>query len=264
MDYYNTLGITKNATPDEIKKAYRKLAMQHHPDREGDPEKFQQISEAYDALKDPDRRSRYDMFGSGTGRGQQQYHDVDLNDIFAQFFNNSFNQQFRSNARAVMNTTLTVSLHEAYHGTEKVIQLRTLQDTKGVSIKISPGVKTGDQMRYDNVIENTILIVSFHVMDDLKFTRNGNDLYCNLPISVLDLITGATVPFKTIDQKDVNVEIPPLTQPNKAIRLHGKGMPVYGHPGFFGDQILNLKPFIPADISEELLQAINDYKNKEK
>ncbi len=261
MDYYNTLGITNNATPDEIKKAYRKLAMQHHPDKGGDPEKFQKITEAYESLKDPAKRMQYDRFGSGK---QPDYSEMDLNDLFSQFFNNSFNQNFRSNARAVMNTTLAVTLHEAYHGAEKVVQLKTLQETKGISIKISPGVRTGDQMRYDNVIENTILIVSFHVMDDLKFTRNGHDLYCNLPISVLDLISGATISFMPIDQKEVKVEIPPFTQPSKSIRLHGKGMPVYGHPGVFGDQILTLKPFIPADIPEELLQSIRDYKNKEK
>lgn len=274
MDYYNILGVEKTATPDEIKKAYRKLAMQHHPDKGGDPEQFQAINEAYETLKDTNKRAHYDRYGNSSSqnfRYQQQTYSAqdigDLNDIFNHFFGRNFEQTFRHsgiNSRQIMRTTVGISLREAYTGTEKIIQLRTMTENKTISIKVAPGVKSGDQVRYDDVIEGIILIVSFHVMDDLKFSRNGYDLYCNLPISVLDLIVGKTIKFVSIDDKEIEVTIPPYMQPTKTIRIPGKGMPIYGNPGIYGDQYLVLKPFVPTGLPQSLIDKIQEFTSSNK
>jgi curved DNA-binding protein len=273
MDYYDILGVPHTATSDEIKKAYRKLAMQHHPDKGGDPAHFQQINAAYETLKDSNKRAKYDMFRNSPNVKDFSFYNVgpeihDINELFEHFFGSHFNQQFRYgnvNTRQVMRTTLAISLQEAYTGTEKIIQLRTQNENKVISIKVAPGIKTGDQIRYDNVIEGVILLVNFHVMEDLKFTRNGNDLYCTFPISVLDLIVGKTIKFKTIDEKEIEVTIPPYMQLTKNIRIPGKGMPIYGSINMYGDQYIILKPFVPKNLPEDLYNAIKKYslENKE-
>jgi DnaJ-class molecular chaperone len=258
MNYYNILGLTPTATPDEIKKAYRKLAMVHHPDRGGDPKKFQEISEAYEALKNP--TTSRGPFQSANSQNFREFDD--LNDLFNHVFRGQFNQS--ANRTQIMRTTVAVTLQDAYYGAEKPIQIRTVKENKLISIKVLPGIKTGDQVRYDNVIENTILVVEFYVTEDLKFARNGNDLHCNLPVSVLDLIVGGKVEFTTFDNKKIEVEIPAGTQPNRDMRVTGKGMPVYGHTNAFGDQILHLKPFVPKDLPDTVINAIKEHTSNNK
>jgi DnaJ-class molecular chaperone len=93
-------------------------------------------------------------------------------------------------------------------------------------------------------------------MPDLRFDRNGNDLYCNLPISVLDLIIGTKVKFTSIAGKTIEVTIPPNTQPSHQIRLPGLGMPIKNSPNIYGDQILLLKPYLPDNISSDVIESI--------
>ena len=110
-------------------------------------------------------------------------------------------------------------------------------------------------MRFDNVIENGILVVEFNVMPDLRFDRKGNDLYCNYSISVLDLIVGTDFNFKSISGKELNVTIKPKTQPFQNVRLLGHGMPII-NTNMFGDQYILLKPFIPDNIDNEIIDSI--------
>lgn len=259
MDHYTALGLNKNATIDEIKKAYRKLASQNHPDKGGDTAKFQKIQEAYDTLSDPQKRSQYD---NPMQHGQQGFPNgfnfnfngggIDINDIFSQFFGQpNTNRQ----SRQMFRTAISLSLKEAYTGTSKVLELGTQTGKKVIDIKIPAGINTGDQMRYDNVIENSILLVEFNVLQDLKFDRKGNDLYCNHSISVLDLIVGTTIDFVTLGGKTLQISIKPKTQPYANIKLAGHGMPV-PNTNFYGDQYLLIKPFIPDNISQEIIDSI--------
>jgi DnaJ-class molecular chaperone len=269
MDHYNTLGVAKNATPDEIKKAYRKLASQHHPDKGGDKAKFQDIQAAYDTLSNPDKRQQYDnpMPQGFQQQGFPQGHP--FNDIFSQMFGGGgnpfdpFGQQRRQQPQQqVFRTTINISLEQAYHGGEQILKLQTPTNTHAVTIQIPKGIQNGNQMRIDNVLDGASLIVDFRIEPNLKYDRQGNDLICNHSISVLDLIIGTTFEFTTLSGKTLEVTVKPRTQPYIQLKLAGQGMPIYNSPGY-GDQIILLKPFIPDTIDEQVINSISQQKLKE-
>ena len=116
-------------------------------------------------------------------------------------------------------------------------------------------------MRYDNVVDGAILLIEFVVLSDLRFDRRDDDLYANLPISVLDLIVGTTIEFITMGKKTLEVKIKPGTQPYMQLKILGEGMPTLN--GGAGDQILLLKPFIPDNIDNDIVESIKRaYQNK--
>lgn len=252
MDHYTTLGISSDATTDEIKKAYRKLAQQHHPDKGGDAEAFQRISEAYSVLSDTDKRFQYDNPQNHGSFG------FNLNDFFAQHFSHAFTNRGPAFNQMIQRTRVSISLKDAYYGAEHTLQLHTQQGTKVINIKVPVGANSGDQLRYDNVLDNGILIIDFVVQPDLRFDRHNDDLYMNYPVSVLDLITGAKINVTTISGKTLEVEIPAGCQPTQLIKITGHGMP--NKQGGFGDQILLLKPHVPVNLTKELIDAINLYR----
>jgi len=259
MDHYNTLGVPREASQEEIKKAYRKLAMEHHPDKGGDVSKFQEITNAYETLGDPDKRSQYDnpqsqQFNHPGGFGVN-INGFDLDNLFGQIFGNrgGFNQR-----QQIYRTKIQVSLVDAYNGSTQPFQIQTPQGLKVINIKVPAGVNTGDQLRYDNVIENGQLIIEFIVLPDHRYERHGYDLYSIQSISVLDLIVGTTVEIETISGKKLNVTIKPNTQPNQQVRVNGHGMPYEN--GQFGDQILLLKPYIPDTIHSDITDSIKKHK----
>jgi curved DNA-binding protein len=261
MDYYETLGVPRTATQDEIKKAYRKLASQHHPDKGGDTVMFQKIQTAYDTLGDANKRAMYDnpqpQFG---GFAQQGF---DINDLFSQIFGQGGvhrNPHGQRTQQQVYRTRVTVSLVDAYNCADQVLQLNTPQGLKVINIKIPRGTQTGDQVRYDNVVDNGVLIIEFVVLSDLRFDRKVNDLYSNLPISVLDLLVGTKVEFKTISGKTLEVNIKEGTQPWMQLKIMGEGFP--NQNGGYGDQILLLKPFIPDNINTDIIESIKRSKSK--
>jgi curved DNA-binding protein len=261
MDHYAVLGVSKSATPDEIKKAYRKLASQHHPDKGGDTAKFQQIQEAYAVLSDPEKRQQYDNphpQGFRTGPGGFQWSvngmpGMDINDMFGDIFGNM--QRGQRAGRQLLRTQVNVSLLDAYNGGNHMLQLHTQEGYKVIDIKIPAGVNQGDQMRYDNVLQHATLIVVFNILPDLRFERRGHDLYTNQSISVLDLITGSSFEFRTISDKLVQVKIPQKTQPYMQMKLPNYGMPILNSSGY-GDQYILLKPYIPDNIDQEIIDSI--------
>lgn len=273
MDHYATLGVAKTATPDEIKKAYRKLASQHHPDKGGDTAMFQKIEEAYRILSDPEKRQQYDNPNPGfrefnfntdpNGFGTMFTGDMDPRDIFAHIFGQRNGNPFANQRpqRQVFRTTVAVSLQDAYTGSSQVLQIQTPTGQKVINIDVPKGLQERSQIKYDNVIDNGTLIVEFIIRPDLKFERRGNDLYCNQPVSILDLIVGSTVNFVTISGKEFEVRIPPKTQPYMQLRIPGQGMPMHGS-NQYGDQILLLKPYMPDKIDDEITQSILRSKSK--
>jgi curved DNA-binding protein len=256
MDHYSTLGVARDATQEEIKKAYRKLAMTHHPDKGGSPAEFQKINDAYEVLGDATKRQQYDnpqINQPQFGGFQFNQNHFDINDLFSQIFGTG--RHGGINQKQIYRTQVSISLLDAYNGKEHTFQISTPTGVKVINVKVPLGINSGDQVRYENVIDNGTLIIIFHVMPDLRFDRNGNDLYCNLPISVLDLIVGTKVKFNTISGKTIEVTIPPNTQPNHQIRLSGFGMPI-SNTGHYGDQILLLKPFLPDNIHNDVIESI--------
>jgi DnaJ-class molecular chaperone len=262
MDHYSTLGVPRDASQEEIKKAYRKLAMTHHPDKGGNPTDFQKLNDAYEVLGDASKRQQYDNPAAHTqnpfnGGFQFDQHNFDLSSIFNHIFGGGHGPAAGVNQKQIFRTQVAISLVDAYNGREHSLQLSTPTGIKVVNIKVPLGIGTGDQVRYENLLDNGTLIIGFQVMPDLRFDRNGDDLYCNLPISVLDLIIGAKVKFNTISGKTIEVTIPPNTQPSQHIRLPGMGMPIKNAPNnMYGDQILLLKPFLPDNIHSDVIESI--------
>jgi len=268
MDYYTTLGVKRDASPDEIKKAYRKLAGQHHPDKGGDTATFQKIQEAYENLSDPQKRQQHDNpnpFGQGHspfGAGPNpfgfnfQFHQQGFNvdDMFAQMFGGQ-----RQPQKPQFRTTVQVTLEQAYKGDEQTLQLNHNGQPTTIKIQIPKGVDNGTTMKYDNLIKDGILFVDFRVIPHSKYQRQGPDLFVEHSISVLDLIVGTTIKFKTISGKELDVSVKPMTQPNNTLRIVGEGMPKqYG----YGDQLILLKPYIPDIIDKTIIDSINNSKGK--
>lgn len=271
MDYYQILGVTRTSSAEDIKKAYRKLASKHHPDKGGDTATFQNIQAAYDTLIDPDKRHQYDNpslfrhahFGQEAPGGfgfHVNHGPFDINDLFGQLFKQQGHQHGKR--PHVFRTLVELTLQEAYTGCSHTLTMRTPNGQKVINITIPKGVDTGNQIRYDNVLDNgTVLLVEFAVRQDLKFHRRGPDLYYNHPLSVLDLIVGTTIPFTTISGKELSVTVPPKTQPNNQLRLSGHGMPVQ-NSNAYGDQIILLNIFVPVTIDSEITESILRSKTK--
>jgi curved DNA-binding protein len=260
MEHYSTLGVDRNASADDIKKAYRKLASINHPDKGGDTATFQKIQNAYDTLIDTEKRQQYDNpmpqgFHQHTNGFPQGFEHV-FSQMFggANPFGDIFNQQ-RKQQQQIFRTVLNVTLEQAYNGDEQSVRLQTPTAVELVKISIPKGIQNGNQMRIDNVIAGASLLVEFRVLDHLKYDRNGNDLISNHSISILDLITGTTFQFTTISGKTLEVSVKPKTQPFIQLKLAGQGMPIMNTHAY-GDQIITLKPFMPDIIDQSVIDSI--------
>ena len=261
MDHYKTLGVTRNASPDEIKKAYRKLAGQHHPDKGGDTAMFQKIQEAYETLSDPQKKQQHDNpnpfggmnFGHQTGNPFSfQFHQgtVDMNDIFGQMFGHPGHRQPQ---KPQYRTTIAITLEQVYNGDEQVLQFNDMGKNSTVKIQIPKGIENGATLKYEQLIKDAILFVEFRVLPHQRFQRNGYELITEHNISVLELITGTSFKFITISGKTLDVSVKPQTGPNSTLRIPGEGLPKqYG----FGDQMIVLRPYMPDIIDSKIIDAI--------
>jgi DnaJ-class molecular chaperone len=254
-DYYQTLGVARNATPNDIKKAYRRLAGIHHPDKGGDTAEFQKVEEAYRTLSDETKRNQYDNpnpFGNQQGGFPGGFHfnmnGFDMNDIFSQVFGGQRRPQMPS-----YRTAIVVHLEQAYRGEEHVMTLNTHNGPATVKIQIPKGVSDGSVIRYDNLLKDAILLVEFRIHPHPKFERDGPNLFSAQPISVFDLVVGTSLVFESISGKKLEVKIAPKTQPDAKLRLVGEGMP---HQNGYGDQYIVLKPFMPDIIDTRIVDSI--------
>lgn len=240
-DHYQTLGVAKTATADEIKAAYRKLASKHHPDRGGDTKAFQDIQLAYDTLADPQRRQQYDHASTP--------HQPHLNDIF-NMFSNGFPQ-----GRVVQqyNFVLQFTLDQVLNPVSKTLQLNTPRGQQFIEITIPAGAEHGQVLRYDNVIPDSVIFANIIVHQHPYYNRQGNNLHSTVQIDVFDLIVGTTISFNTIYGTELAITVPPATAANSEMRLPGHGIrTATGN----GDQYILLQPVIPAKISDSLLSEI--------
>jgi len=258
-DYYNTLGVSKQANADEIKKAYRKLASQHHPDKGGDTQKFQEIEEAYRTLSDPEKRQHYDnpqpQFGGGVPPG--------FEDIFNAFGNNPFGDMFGARrAQPVRNRTLNlqtyITLEDAFHGKELIanIQLPSGRDQM-LEVKIPAGIRDGTVLRLSGMGDDSIpnvprgdIHLSVHVNQHPVFQRSNDDLLMTLQLNCLEAIVGTTQRFDTIDGKTLEMNIPPGTQHGQVMSVQGHGMPNMSDNRMRGRLLLNVSLSVPKNLTE--------------
>lgn len=293
-DYYKVLEVPKDASQAEIKKKYRKLAVKYHPDKNvgeaSSEEKFKEISEAYEVLKDPEKRKKYDQLGSnwkqyqnthdgnasgfdwsqfsGGGRQQQgDYSDVfgAQGEGFSDFFNNIFGGTgggFQSGGyrRSAMahpgrdyETEMEISLEEAHHGTSRVINV----NGKKIRIKAKAGAFEGQTLRVKgkggpgNGAPDGDLYVKIKVASHPIFQRDGDNLRRILKVHVLDAILGGKIEVSGIDSKKFNLTLPTGTDSGKIFRLKGKGMPNYGNEAQSGDLLLEIQIVVPDKLSKE-------------
>ncbi len=235
MDYYEILGVNKNAAPDEIKKAYRKLAMQHHPDRGGDADKFKQINEAYDVLSDSAKKDRYDHRGSPNNWSnnfadpfdQQSPYFGDFADIFRER-----SQAFRDRMQAQRNpdgvADLTISLSQAYTGTDINVNVGYANEI----ISVPPGCRDGTKIRLKGKGPSRIknlppgdLIVRISVECPPEMGRDQDDLYVRLEIDAIEAMIGTEIEMQHINGKIISVKVPPGVQHGAKLRLQNWGMP---------------------------------------
>lgn len=253
-DHYETLGVAKNATPEDIKKAYRRLAGIHHPDKGGDTAMFQKVQQAYETLSDQKKRQEYDNpnpFGSfNEPHGFHfNFNGFNINDIFGAAFGHGFRQPQMPSYR----TTVLVTLEQAYSGSEQTLQFNADGQRQAVKIQIPKGVNDGQTLKYENLIKNAILLVEFRIQPHPMFERDGANLYSIHEIDVLDLIIGTEIKFTSISGKVLSVVVPPKTQPGAKLRIQNEGMPINNG---FGDQYILLKPFISDKIDKRIIDSI--------
>ena len=283
-DYYEILGVSKTASADEIKKAYRKLALKYHPDvnktKEADG-KFKELTKAYEVLSSSEKRQQYDQFGhaafeQGAGQGPfggaggpfggaqgGQYGPFSYSystggaqdfggfsdpfDIFEQFFGGGspFGAQQRRPAYS-----LKISFDEAVHGVEKQVTI----DGKNQKLKIPAGVDRGSRIRFGNYD------VVVDVTPDKRFTREGYDIVADKELSYAQAALGGEIAVDTIDGL-LNIRVPAGTQPSTLIRLSGRGVKHVNGSGR-GDHYVRIKVVVPKKLSNKQKQLLEEFEKE--
>ncbi|ASP37264.1 molecular chaperone DnaJ [Bacterioplanes sanyensis] len=343
-DYYEILGVARDVDSKELKRAYRKLAMKYHPDRNpDDPEadaKFKEATEAYEILGDEQKRAAYDQYGHAGvdpnagggfgGGGGANFSDI-FGDVFGDIFGGGGGRGGRGGPQrgADLRYTMELTLEEAVRGVEKTIRVPTLvgcepcggsgakpgtspktcttcggqgqvrmqqgffsvqqtcptcrgqgtiiedpcdschgrgvkEETKTLSVKIPPGVDTGDRIRLSGEGEAGAmggpagdLYVQVSVREHDLFQRDGRNLYCDVPISIVDAALGGELEVPTLDGR-VKLKIPAETQSGKLFRLRGKGVtPVRG--GSPGDLLCRVQVETPVNLTSEQKELLRQF-----
>jgi len=286
-NYYDVLGVDEKATSAEITKAFKDLAKKHHPDRGGDKDKFQEINEAHDTLKNSQKRHDYDMLrkhGSGSFRQGEGFsfnsNDIFSEDIFDSFFSgfrngdmdfggrfnfNRNNVRQRAHTNKSVNVRISVSIKEIISPIEKTLSLKLPSGRNEiVSVKLPAGCQNGINLKYkglgddsDKNLPRGDLFVNVSVLDSDGFTRRGNDLYTDKIISCFEACRGHNFKIKTLDDKILKVRIPPGTQPGASICLKEQGMPVHTTLNIRGNLYVKIGIVIPK-LDSKQLEKIKD------
>lgn len=295
-DYYKILGVERNAGEDDIRKAYRKLAMQYHPDRNPNDkqaeERFKEINEAYQVLNDQKKRAHYDRLGSEYSTWQQrgapgdfnwdQYGGFpggvhveygDLDDLFggagAGGFSDFFRTIFGRGAEGMGGTGTRTRTRQQPQGYQQELEItleeayqgttRVLQsDGKQKQVRIPAGVRTGSKVRVAGAGPNGLdLYLIVDVKEDPRFERRGNDLHTTATVNVFTAILGGEADVETLGGK-VKLNIPAGTQPEQVFRLAGRGMPSVKNKEEKGDLYVRLKVQIPKYLSAKQRELLEE------
>lgn len=277
MTHYDTLGVSKTATFEEIKAAYRKLALKHHPDRGGDAAKFQEITHAYEILSDPEKKSMYDRGGQEFGtNGWQEFHSGHpfgggfdpfgghpFEDIFTQF-GFGFQKQHQRPKNSDLQIKIKISLKDSLLGKTMTIDYPLPSGKQqSAEIKIPPGVASGQQMRLGGMGDDTIrdlprgdLIIHIEVDRDPKFHRDDMSIVTRLEIDVFDAMLGCKRTIKNLDESDVELVIRPGTQNGQRYACKGLGFPSLKFNNLKGDLIVHVTVKTPAVVDPRYVEKV--------
>lgn len=283
IDYYKALGVDKNASEADIKKAYRKLARKYHPDVNPDNpaahKKFQEINEANEVLSDPEKRKKYDKYGKDWQHGeayekarqQQQYNrgqqgnygqydfggdfeTGNFSDFFSSMFGGGGESRNRSRFRGQdVQAELKLNLSQVFSTHKQTFTIHG----KNIRITVPAGVENGQQIKLKGYGSPGThggpagdLFINFSIHNDTPYKRMGNDLYLNREIDLYTAVLGGDITVDTLHGK-VKLKIAPGTQNNSKTRLKGKGFPVYKSEGNFGDLYITYQVKLPTHLTEK-------------
>lgn len=285
IDYYKVLGVDKNASEAEIKKAYKKLARKYHPDLNPNDqtaeEKFKQINEANEVLSNPENRKKYDQYGKDWKhaeefekqkaqqrqyRQQQQQYSGDFegfgggdySDFFESMFGGGFSRGGRSRSQVQFkgqdfNAELQKTLREVSTTHKQTLNV----NGKDIRITVPAGVKDGQKIKLKgfgapgiNGGPNGDLYITFSIHNNTEFQRDGSTLYKTVPIDLYTAVLGGKITVDTFNGK-VKLKVKAGTQSGEQVKLKGKGFPVYKKNNQFGDLILTYEIKIPASLSSK-------------
>ena len=274
---YETLGVPKGASEEEIKKAYRRLASAHHPDKGGDTGKFQEIQSAYETLSDPVKRQQHDNpfhHQAGPNGSHFEFHfgGGGPEDLFAQFFNqggaghNPFQRQHQPRRNKDLRVQISISLASTLDQQKKTISVQTTKgDRYNVDVDIPRGVNNGTTIKYTQMGDNMFdtltkgdLYVIINVENDNRFEIHGTNLIANLEIDSIEAIIGADKIIQSIDGKEYNVKIPSGCQYGQKFGLQGQGL-YQMNSSHRGDLIVNVVIKTPI-LTDNQLTALRNIK----
>jgi len=279
IDYYKILGVDNNATQDEIKKAYRRLARKHHPDlNPNDKEaksRFQQINEANEVLNDPEKRKKYDKYGKdwqhaeqfenarqrqkqSTGSYETGYSGTQFSGDFSDFFESMFGRSSGTGTSGKIKfrgedyyAELHLNLTDAYKTHKQTLTV----NGKNIRITVPGGIENGQTIKIAghggpgiNGGPNGDLYIKFSIANHPKFKRLGNNLYTKVDLNLYTAILGGEITVDTLNGK-VKLKVKPETQNGSKIKLKGKGFPVYKEEGQYGDLYITFTIVIPKNLT---------------
>ena len=280
IDYYKILGIDKNATDAEIKKAYRKLARKYHPDLNPDDKeaekKFKEINEANEVLSNPENRKKYDKYGENwehsdefeRSRQQQQSHGGDQQNPFGSFSGGDFSDFFESmfGNRSARGRSRTAQFKGQDYNAELRLDIKEVYTThkrtltingKQIRLTIPAGVENGQIIKINgyggegsNGGPNGDLYITFTIDNHTGFKRDNNNLYTTVDLDLYKAVLGGDITVNTFDGK-VKLNVKPGTQNGTKAKLRGKGFPIYKKEGEFGDLYITYEIKIPTDLTEK-------------
>ena len=290
IDYYKVLGVSKDATSDEIKKAYRKLARKLHPDINPNDKdahaKFQQLNEANEVLSHPEKRKKYDKYGkdwengeeyekyqqqqrSSSGRQQQANADFGGGD-FSDFFSSMFGNQERGGSAQTkfrgqdIQAQLQIDIKEAYTTHKKEFSV----NGKNIRITIPAGIEDQQTIKISGYGSPGInngpsgdLYITFSIANSSLFKRVGNDLFLTHDLDLYAAVLGGDVTISDFNQAKLKLKVAAGTQNGTKVRLKGKGFPVYKKEGQFGDLYITYNVLIPTSLSDKEIELFNELAN---
>lgn len=263
-DYYQTLGVPRTASEDEIKKAFRKLAMKHHPDRGGDEKKFKEINEAYDVLGSADKRRDYDnpqvrVNVNGNPFSGSSHH-FDFDQIF-EMFGARMNRQQAQHQPRHQRISIWIPLEDAAVGGLRTISVSTQTGNSTLEIRIPRGVQDNENIRYPGLAPGGFdLIVNFRVHPHPQWHRDDLNLYTERALDFWQLILGTELHIRDIRGEEILLTVPPRTKPGVMLRARGRGIERQGHNT--GDLLVRITAVMPEDISEDIVDTIKKHVNK--